>query len=245
MDIITTASYKEMSKVASSIIISNLRVKQNLVLGLATGSTPKGTYQYLVEDYKQNRTDYSKVKAFNLDEYIGLGLDHRNSYYSFMQKNLFQSINMKSENTFIPNGTAKDIFSECQSYENKLAQHGPIDIQLLGLGQNGHIGFNEPGTSFQSTTHLVELTHSTINANARFFESSDEVPTHAITMGIHTIMQAKKILLLISGKNKQDAFQKLLYGELSEKFPASILQTHPNVTIIADKDVLQNNRTIA
>jgi glucosamine-6-phosphate deaminase len=238
MKIIEVKNYQEMSLAAAQYIINMLKNTPKLTLGLATGGTPQGVYQNLIEDYKKNGTSYAQVTSFNLDEYIGLSKDDPNSYYTYMYENLFKHINISLQQTNIPSGMNANLQSECEEYENKIQQYGGIDLQLLGIGSNGHIGFNEPGTSFQSKTHVVDLTQSTREANARYFTSIEEVPTQAITMGIQSIFKSKEILLLASGKAKQDAMVKLLNGDVTESFPASILKQHPNATIIADEEAL-------
>ncbi|MGM7719368.1 glucosamine-6-phosphate deaminase [Metabacillus sp. Hm71] len=238
MKIIEVKNYQEMSQRAAEYMIEKIKSTPNLTLGLATGGTPLGVYQHLIEDHKQNGTSYAEVTSFNLDEYIGLAKDNPNSYYSYMYENLFKHINISPERTHIPSGMNKDLQAECEEYENKIEQHLGIDLQILGIGSNGHIGFNEPGTSFQAKTHVVDLAQSTREANARFFNSLDEVPTQAITMGIQTIFKSKEILLLVSGKAKQNAMIQLLTGDVTESFPASILKQHPNATIIADEEAM-------
>ncbi|NLP52525.1 glucosamine-6-phosphate deaminase [Bacillus sp. RO1] len=245
MDIITAITYDDLSQIAAEIIIKKVKKNPNLVIGMATGSTPTKLYEYLIKDYKENSTSYEGITTFNLDEYVGLDKNDANSYYEYMNKNLFKHININRENTHIPNGKAEDLEKECRNYELKLQNKGPADIQILGLGENGHIGFNEPGTSFDSKTHVVKLTESTRKANARFFETMESVPHHAITMGINSIMNAKEILLLVSGKNKAKAYDQLINGSVSDSFPASILRKHPCVKIIADNTVRQNSSIIA
>ncbi|MGG3805689.1 glucosamine-6-phosphate deaminase [Metabacillus fastidiosus] len=238
MNIVKVKDYDEMSKKAAAFIIEKIHRNPNLNLGLATGGTPVGLYNHLVKDHQKNGTSYKDVTSFNLDEYIGLSSENPNSYRYFMNKHLFNQIDIPKSHTHVPLGDTDDPKQQCQDYENLLIEHGGVDIQLLGIGSNGHIGFNEPGTSFQSTTHIIELTPSTREANARFFDDPNEVPTHAITMGIASIMRSKEILLLISGKSKKEALTQLLQGELSENFPASVLQAHPSVTVIADDEAL-------
>ncbi|UGB31652.1 glucosamine-6-phosphate deaminase [Metabacillus sp. B2-18] len=238
MNIIEVKNYDEMSLKAAEYIINRVKNNLNLNLGLATGGTPKGVYNKLIEDHQQNHTSYKQVKTFNLDEYIGLSKEDSNSYHHYMNENLFQHLNILNENTHIPSGLNDDNEAECRKYESLIIEAGGIDLQILGIGANGHIGFNEPGTSFHSKTHVVDLAQSTRKANARFFHSLDEVPTQAITMGIQTIYQSKEILLLASGKSKQDAMVKLLSGEITEEFPASILNNHPKALIIADEEAL-------
>ena len=235
MKIIEVKDYSEMSQKAAEYIIDKVCQNPNLKLGLATGGTPVGTYKNLIEDHEKNGTSYQNVTTFNLDEYIGLSGENKNSYRYFMDEKLFNHIDINKNNTNIPRGDSKDTEEECLRYESLLANYGGIDLQILGIGSNGHIGFNEPRTTFTSQTHVIKLASSTINANARFFNRIEEVPTKAITMGISTIMKSKEILLLVSGENKKDAMGKLLNGNVTESFPASVLKNHPCVTIIADK----------
>ncbi|WP_042356599.1 glucosamine-6-phosphate deaminase [Bacillus rubiinfantis] len=238
MNIIKVKDYTEMSQKAAAYIIDKVRVKPNLKLGLATGGTPIGTYQNLIKDHQEHGTSYQQVVTFNLDEYIGISSDHENSYRFYMNDHLFNHIDIPIGQTFIPNGNADNIEAECVRYEQLIQHYGGIDLQILGIGSNGHIGFNEPGTSFHSKTHVIDLAPSTIKANARFFSSLAEVPTKAITMGISTIMNSKEILLLVSGENKKEAMKKLSTGEISESFPASVLRNHSNVTIMVDQAAL-------
>jgi len=238
LKIIEVKDYDEMSKRAAEYIIDKIKSTPQLNLGLATGGTPKGVYQNLIEDYYQHHTSYSQIKSFNLDEYIGLNKDDPNSYFHYMNEHLFKHIDISLDNTHIPSGTNENTQAECEEYEQKIINAGGIDLQILGIGANGHIGFNEPGTSFQSKTHVVDLAPSTRKANARFFNSLEEVPTHAITMGIQTIFKSREILLLASGKAKQQAMVQLLSGEVTESFPASILNHHQNTVVIADEEAL-------
>ncbi|MBK5444486.1 glucosamine-6-phosphate deaminase [Peribacillus butanolivorans] len=238
MNIIKVQDYKEMSQSAANIVIRKVKENSKIKLGLATGGTPKGTYDTLIEDHMQNNTSYENVTSFNLDEYIGLDSNDPNSYHYYMDQSLFAHININKEQTYLPNGTADNLDKECTRFDKMIETLGGIDLQILGIGQNGHIGFNEPGTSFSSGTHVVALEESTRQANARYFDSIDEVPTHAITMGIATIMKSKEILLLISGEEKAETLKKLIHGEITEEFPASILKKHNNVTIIADQKAL-------
>jgi glucosamine-6-phosphate deaminase len=238
VEIISANDYQEMSQFAADIIISEVKNTQKCTLGLATGSTPEGLYRHLREDFINNHTNYQHVTTFNLDEYVGMKPIDKNSYHYYMQTQLFSHINILSSNTHLPRGEAKDLQTECHRYEELIHNSGGLDLQVLGVGQNGHIGFNEPGTSFNSKTHVVELAKSTRLANARFFKALDDVPTRAITMGISTILKSKKILLLVSGEKKANALQRLILGKVNEQFPASILKQHPNVTIIADKEAL-------
>jgi len=229
---------KEMSRQAANLISAQIILKPDCVLGLATGSTPIGTYKQLVEWYRKGDLDFSEVTTVNLDEYKGISKENEQSYSYFMHQHLFDLVNIKPSRTYIPNGMNEDEKEECQSYEEKLKSLGGIDLQLLGLGQNGHIGFNEPSDVFENQTHCVRLSESTREANKRFFSSIDEVPKEAYTMGIGTIMRAKKILLIASGKDKADALCHAFCGKITPKVPASILQIHPCVTVVADQDAL-------
>ncbi len=226
-----------MSHLAAKFLIKQVLHKPSSVLGLATGSTPTGTYENVIEDHRKNQTSYEQVQTVNLDEYVGLTPTDPTSYRYFMENNLFQHIDIKAKNTHIPNGKANDLQAECSRYEQLLRELG-VDIQLLGIGRNGHIGFNEPGTSFQTKTHVIELAESTRKANARFFDSLEQVPNSAITMGIDSILQSKEIILLASGKNKANAIKQLASEQIDKFFPASALHQHPNVTVIADREAL-------
>lgn len=232
MKIYKTAGYEELSRKAANIIVAQITLKPASVLGLATGSTPVGIYAELVRRYEQSDLDFSELTTFNLDEYLGLSKDDPQSYYYFMQQHLFSKVNMPAERIHIPSGKADPADLECQNYEQAIKVVGGIDLQLLGIGNNGHIGFNEPDEFFEKTTHCVDLDEKTIQANARFFSSVDEVPRRAITMGIGSIMQAKKILLVASGKSKQEILEKSLYGPITPAVPASALQLHPDVTVV-------------
>ncbi len=238
MVIYNAKDYNDMSRKAANIISAQVIIKPNCVLGLATGSTPEGTYKQLVEWYKKGDLDFANVKAVNLDEYKGLSKDNDQSYAYFMRKHLFDHINIDINNTFIPDGLESDSQKECNRYNNVIKSLGGVDLQLLGIGGNGHIGFNEPGEAFEKETHCVKLTEDTIKANSRFFTSLDLVPKYAYSMGIKNIMQAKSILLVASGKSKAEALYKAIYGEIVPSVPASILQLHNNVTIVADDDAL-------
>ncbi|MFV9510858.1 glucosamine-6-phosphate deaminase [Tepidibacillus sp. LV47] len=238
MKLIETKDYKEMSEKAAEIIIAQVKKKPNSVLGLATGETVLGTYAALVYDHRQHRTSYQYIQTVNLDEYIGLGPNHPNSYRYYMNEHLFSHIDIPLSQTHIPNGLAADVEEECKRYEELIEKLGGIDLQVLGIGRNGHIGFNEPGTPFDSITHIVELAESTREANSRFYSSLEEVPTHAITMGITTIMKSKQIILLASGEKKAHILSQLFEREVTLNIPASILKTHPNVVVIADKEAL-------
>ncbi|SCG81792.1 glucosamine-6-phosphate deaminase [Proteiniborus sp. DW1] len=236
MRIIVANDYEAMSKKAAHIIVSQIVLKPNCVLGLATGSTPIDTYKELINLYKMGVIDFSDVTSFNLDEYFGLPKNNPQSYDYFMKANLFNHINIDDEKINIPNGMTDNVVRECAEYEKKIEAAGGIDLQLLGIGRNGHIGFNEPSDHFEPKTHLVQLDEDTIKANSRFFDSIEDVPTKAISMGIGSIMKAKKILLLASGAEKADAIYDTVKGPITPKVPASILQLHPDVTIIVDKE---------
>lgn len=238
MNIIKVKDYEEMSVEAAKFLINKVKQSPDLRLGLATGGTPEGMYRYLIKDHKENHTTYSRAITFNLDEYIGLPPHHPNSYRYYMNSRLFDHIDIEESRVHIPRGDLENPEAECTIYEELIQKNNGIDLQVLGIGANGHIGFNEPGSSMQSRTHIVELTPSTRSANARYFDSLEEVPTHAITMGIATIMESKEILLLASGAHKSGAIKRLLEGGVSEEFPASILNEHSQVTIIADEAAL-------
>lgn len=232
MNFIKTDSYEKLSRIAANIICAEVISKPDAVLGLATGSSPLGTYAKLIEYYENGDVDFSKVTSVNLDEYVGLDGSNDQSYRYFMDTNLFSKINIKREKTFVPNGCAKDLAKEGENYDSFIKQLGGIDIQLLGIGLDGHIGFNEPDDVFIKSTHEVKLDSSTIEANARFFEKKEDVPRTAITMGMMSIMQAKKILLIANGKNKKDIVEKAVFGDITPHVPASILQLHKDVTVI-------------
>lgn len=234
MKIIKCKDYNEVSQRASEILVEQLKQKSNSVLGLATGSTPIGLYQKLIEAYEQNQISFKNVISYNLDEYIGIDRNHPQSYYQYMYKNLFSKVDMKDEHIHIPNNDISRIDEQAEAYNKDLRKHA-IDIQILGIGSNGHIGFNEPGTPFGNETFIVELDEQTRKDNMRFFNSIDEVPKYAITMGIKNIMRSKQIVLMASGKEKAEAIYKMMYGEVTEELPASILQLHPNVVVIVDQ----------
>ena len=238
MKIIAAKDYTDLSRKAANIISAQVIMKPDAVLGLATGSTPLGTYSQLIQWYEKGDIDFSKTKSINLDEYLGLDGSHDQSYRYFMDHNFFDHINIKKENTNVPNGLAEDPYEECQRYKRVIKNLGGIDLQLLGIGSNGHIGFNEPGAVFKKETHLVKLTESTRKSNARFFSSLDEVPTHALTMGIRNIMLAKKILLLATGEQKAQALYSSFFGPVTPSMPASILQLHNDCIVIADEPAL-------
>lgn len=236
MRVIVANDYEEMSKKAANIIASQIILKPNSILGLATGSTPIDTYRELIALYKNGIIDFSEVTSFNLDEYFELPKDNSQSYDYFMRTNLFNHINIDDDRVNIPNGMTDNVVRECTEYEKKMKEAGGVDLQLLGIGRNGHIGFNEPSDHFEPNTHLVQLDKDTIEANSRFFDSIEDVPTKAISMGIGSIMRAKKVLLLASGAGKADAIYDTLKGPITPKVPASILQLHPDVIIIVDKE---------
>lgn len=236
MRIIVEKDYKELSRRAANILTSQIVLKPDSVLGLATGSTPIGVYKELIRAYKEGTISFKEVTTFNLDEYYGLNFSHEQSYAYFMNKHLFSHINIKPENIHIPNGKAANVDLECKMYEEMIKNAGGIDIQLLGIGRNGHIGFNEPDIKFEARTHLVELDEDTIDANSRFFTSIEDVPQKAISMGIKTIMHSKKILLLASGSQKVQTIYNMVNGKITPKLPASVLQLHPDVTVIVDEE---------
>lgn len=235
MRIIVVKDYEELSKKAANILASQITLKPDSVLGLATGATPVGAYRELVRIYDEGDISFKEVVTFNLDEYYGLDKENDQSYYYFMMQHLFNHVDIKLGNIHIPDGRANDIDKECTDYEEKIAKAGGIDLQLLGIGRNGHIGFNEPDVKFEAETHLVTLDEDTIEANSRFFESLEEVPRKAISMGIKTIMHSKKILLLASGEEKAEIIYNMLYGKITPELPASVLQLHPDVIILLDE----------
>ena len=235
MRIYQAADYKGMSRRAANIISAHVILKPDCVLGLATGSTPVGAYQQLVEWYNKGDLSFAETRSVNLDEYVGLSPHHEQSYRYFMQTNLFDHIDIKPENTNVPNGLAFDAEAECARYDQVIRDLGGIDLQLLGLGHNGHIAFNEPGDGFEKGTHTVDLTESTIEANKRFFASADEVPRRAFTMGIKSIMHARKLILIALGEAKADAIKAAVEGPVDPACPASVLQLHPDVTFFCDE----------
>ena len=238
MRILCAKDYKEMSEMAADIIGAQVLLKPDAVLGLATGSTPIGTYEELVRRYEAGRLDFSKIKTVNLDEYRGLTKDNDQSYYYFMHSHLFDHININKNNTKVPDGMEPDALKAGQDYENIIKNYGGIDLQLLGLGNNGHIGFNEPGDEFIDKTHVVDLTESTIEANKRFFASIDDVPKQAYTMGIGSIMRAKRVLMVVNGKGKAEIVKEAFFGPITPKVPASILQLHNDFILIGDVEAL-------
>ena len=235
MKLIRVQNYEQMSKEAAEIINEQIINKPKSVLGLATGSTPIGTYKLLIKSNEQNQTDWSLIKTFNLDEYIGIDQEHKMSYKYFMKENLFSKVNIDLKNTYIPYNKG-NIKENAEEYEKLIAKSGYIDLQILGIGTNGHIGFNEPGSKINSITREIDLKNETISSNARFFDSIDKVPKKAITMGIETILKSKKIVLLASGKNKAQAIKDTLEMEPNSQVPSSFLQKHNNVIVIADEE---------
>ena len=239
MKIIRAKDYDQMSRKAANIISARVIMKPDCVLGLATGSSPLGIYRQLIDWYNKGDVDFSECYSVNLDEYVGLDITSDQSYVYFMHHNFFDSINIRADHTFIPNGKNTDIASECERYDKQIASLGGIGLQLLGIGRNGHIGFNEPDRVFTKGTHGVSLAEATIEANKRFFDSIDDVPRQALTMGICDIIQAKKVVLVASGEDKADAVQKAFFGPVTPEVPASILQLHPNFTLEADEEALK------
>lgn len=236
MRLMITESYEELSKAAAEEFAKVIKEKPNSVLGLATGGSPVGMYKELIKMYEKNELDFSKVTTVNLDEYIGLNPEHNQSYRHFMNENLFNHININIANTFVPNGLADNLEVECKEYDKKIMELGGIDIQLLGVGNNGHIAFNEPDEQLSAGTHVISLTENTIEANSRFFENINDVPKKAITMGLGGIMKAKKIILIASGESKAEAIKGLFSGKITTDNPASMLQMHRDVTVIVDKE---------
>lgn len=232
MNFIKVDSYEKLSVTAANIIASQIIMKPNCVLGLATGSSPVGTYKELIKKFNAGELDFSTVTSVNLDEYVGLDGDHDQSYRYFMNTNLFNHVNIDKSRTSVPSGISGDLAAEGAAYDKHIEDLGGIDLQLLGIGLDGHIGFNEPADVFVKETHVVDLHESTIEANARFFESIDDVPKKAITMGMGAIMNAKKVLLVANGANKKDIVEKAFFGPITPQVPASILQLHPDVTVI-------------
>ena len=235
MRLIRAKNYEDMSLKAANIIAAQVSLNPKSVLGLATGSTPIGTYRHLVEWYQKGELDFGKAVSINLDEYCGLSGEHPQSYRRFMQENLFDHISIKPENTIVPDGLAADIPAMCEAYEHQIEDWGGVDIQLLGLGHDGHIGFNEPCDHFPVMTHEVKLTEMTREANKRFFDSLEDVPTSAITMGIGTVMSARKILMIVTGADKAEILHQVFFGSVKPEVPGSILQFHPDVTVICDE----------
>lgn len=238
MRIYKAKDYEEMSRKAAGIVSAQIIMKPDCVLGLATGSTPLGLYKQLIEWYRNGDLDFSGVRTVNLDEYKGISRENDQSYYYFMHQNLFDHVNIPIENTHLPNGMEPDSEKECRRYEELIQSMGSVDLQLLGIGHNGHIGFNEPADAFDKLVHCVNLTQSTIEANKRFFASAEEVPKQAYTMGIQTIMRSKKILIIANGEGKADIVRDAFFGPITPRVPASVLQLHNDVTLVADEAAL-------
>ena len=238
MKICRAKDYNDMSRKAANLISAQIIMKPNCVLGLATGSTPVGTYRQLVEWYEKGDLDFSEVMTVNLDEYKGLTRENPQSYDYFRNENLVGKVNINKTRTFLPDGTEPDSKTACENYNEILRAVGDVDLQLLGLGHNGHIGFNEPGESFSTETHCIDLSEQTIKANARFFENLEEVPRQAYTMGVKTIMSARRILIIVSGEDKAEIVKRAFFGPITPQVPASILQLHRNVTLVADEAAL-------
>ena len=238
MKVIVVKDYQAMSDLAAEIIANTIKANPSCTLGLATGSSPIGTYQNLVKDVKAGEISFKDVKTYNLDEYCGISRSHPQSYYYFMHQHLFDQVNIQERHTHLPNGMEPDSKKECERYEELIRSLGGVDLQLLGMGHNGHIGFNEPGQAFETGTHCVDLQESTIEANKRFFASAADVPKQAYTMGIKTIMQAKKILVVVSGEDKAEIVKKAFFGPVIPGVPASILQMHNDVILVGDEAAL-------
>ena len=238
MKIIRARDYQDMSRKAANIISAQIIMKPTAVLGLATGGTPVGIYAQLIDWYRKGDLDFSEVTTINLDEYRGLSRDHAQSYWFFMHEHLFNHVNINPDRVFVPDGANPDAEMACRAYEHIIHRAGGIDLQLLGIGPDGHIGFNEPGGAFELETHCVTLTESTIEANTRFFASREEVPREAYTMGIKSIMQARKVLMVANGLKKADIIKKAFFGPVTPEVPASILQMHPDLTLVGDEDAL-------
>lgn len=237
MKLIVKKDYESLSKEAANIVKNEMEKKRNIVLGLATGSTPIGMYKELIRMHKEEGLDFSHVVSFNLDEYIGLDYDNPNSYHYYMKENLFDHVNISSDNVYIPDGKSDDLEESCRMYDKLIEEKGGIDLQILGIGSNGHIGFNEPDDELNFGTSIINLSDRTIKDNSRFFDSIEEVPKKAITMGIGSIMKAKKIILLANGKNKAEVINKLINcNTISTKLPASLLLLHPDFTLIVDEE---------
>lgn len=232
--------YEAMSKKAANMVAGQMNLKSNSVLGFATGSTPEGMYKELVSLYKDDSIDFSDVTSFNLDEYYNLPAENDQSYVWYMNHHLFSRVNMKPENIHIPNGVSDDVAHVCEEYDRLIEEAGNMDIQILGIGNNGHIGFNEPDVKFEAGTHLVQLDQDTIEANARFFDSVDDVPKEAISMGIRNIMHAKKVVLMANGSKKAPILKEMLFGPVTPNVPASVLQLHNDVTLILEKEAAKD-----
>lgn len=236
--IVRARDYKDMSRKAANIISAQVILKPDCVLGLATGDSPIGTYQQLIDWYNKGDVDFSQVRTYNLDEYYGIADDDPQSYHYFMNKYFFSQVNIDPANVHVPAGSNTDVEDACSSFDKMVAEAGFCDLQLLGIGRNGHIGFNEPDDVFSKGTHCVDLTESTIEANSRLFEREEDVPRRAYTMGVQTIMNARSILVVANGDKKAQAVYDMCFGPVTPKCPASILQLHTNVTVVADDEAL-------
>ena len=236
MKIIRAKDYKDMSRKAANVISAQVIMKPNCVLGLATGGTPVGTYAQLIDWYNKGDVDFSDVTTVNLDEYRGISRENDQSYWYFMHKNFFNSVNIRPDHIHVPDGSNPDAAAACRDYEEIIRSVGGIDLQLLGIGPDGHIGFNEPGAAFELGTHCVDLTESTIEANKRFFDKKEDVPRQAYTMGIKSIMQARKVLMIANGANKADIIKQAFFGPVTPEVPASILQMHPDFVLVLDEE---------
>jgi glucosamine-6-phosphate deaminase len=241
MQIKPVNSYDEMGKLAAEMVAKQIKDKPNIVLGLATGSTPLGMYRELVKIYREGELDLSQVITFNLDEYLGLTPEHPQSYHYYMYDNFFKHVNIKKENIHIPKGDTKDSVQECLNYEREIEKVGGIDLQILGIGVNGHVGFNEPDINLEAKTHVIQLSDNTIKANSRFFKNLDEVPKKAITMGMATIMRSKKIILMAWGAEKKKPILKVISGHIATEVPASLLQVHNDVILIVNKQIYSSS----
>jgi len=235
MNVIITENYESMSKEAAKIVVDTMSKKINAVLGLATGSTPEGMYAELCRSYNKGEISFRAVNSVNLDEYYPISATNNQSYRYFMNKNLFDKVDINKSNTYVPNGEAKDAAAECKSYDELIASLGGIDLQILGIGRNGHIGFNEPNGELIPVTHLTSLTESTIESNSKYFPTPSDMPRSALTMGIGTILNAKKIVIMASGKEKHEAILKMLTGKVTTMWPATMLNLHNDVTLICDR----------
>lgn len=245
MEIKAINSYDTMSKLVAKIVAEQIINKPKMVLGFATGSTPLGMYRELVKLYKKSKLDFSKVTTFNLDEYLGLSPEHPQSYHYYMYENFFKYVNIREENIHIPKGNAEDPVQECLDYEKEIEKIGGIDLQILGIGINGHVGFNEPDINLKAKTHVIQLSDDTITANSRFFKNLDEVPKKAITMGMATIMKSKKIILMAWGAEKKKPILKVISGHIATEVPASLLQLHNDVILIVDKKIYPSSSVTA
>ena len=235
MKIIVTKDYEELSAKAAKVMLEVVKANPYAVLGLATGTTPLGLYALMIADHEKHGTSFAHVRTVNLDEYVGLGRAHNQSYAYFMNDNLFNHVDIDVANTSVPNGKAEDADAECAAYDAHIRELGGIDLQLLGMGHNGHIGFNEPADEFVGPTHVVELAQSTIDANKRFFASEADVPRQALTMGMAAILQARSVVVVVSGEDKAEIVHKAFFGPITPRVPASLLQLHPNVTVVGDE----------